>query len=114
MVLAQSHHLQSVFASLKLSMVLALCSSAPSWHLVLALALAQAPLPLPLPLPLAQHFCASDPVLPCLRWLPLLWRGPFALPTTFTLTFGFFDSVFYDTLRSCFLEVLIAHDLRLP
>jgi hypothetical protein len=51
MVLTQSHLPQSVFATLRLSMVLALCSSAPSWHLVLALA--------PLPLPLALHFCAS-------------------------------------------------------
>jgi hypothetical protein len=32
----------------------------------------------------------------------------------FTLIFGFFDSVFYDMLCSCFLEVLIAYDLRLP
>jgi hypothetical protein len=61
MVLAQSHLPQSVFPSLRLSMVLELCSSAPSWHLVLALA----PLaPLALALPLAQYFCASDPALP--------------------------------------------------
>jgi hypothetical protein len=43
-----------------------------------------------------------------------LERITLTLPTTFPLAFSCSGSFFYDTLRSCFLEVLIAHDLCLP
>lgn len=56
----------------------------------------------------------SRRVCGALLYLGRVRRTALGLPTASPLTLGFLGRLFFDTLRSCFHKVLIAHHLPLP